>query len=293
MSHPIIRGIRSAQAGLLINTILAITKLVAGIVGHAGALVADAVESGADVLSSIIVWGGLRLAAREADEDYPFGYGKAEALSGTVVALLLLGAAGGISVEAILQIQVPHHPPAPFTLVVLGVVIVVKEILFRRVIRVGEATDSTAVRADAWHHRSDAITSAAAFIGIGIAILGGPGWAQADDWAALTAAGVIGFNAIVLLRPAVHDLMDRSPGTGLLEQIGQAALGTPDVRAIEKMKVRKVGLGYYVDLHVQADPALSLHDAHTLSGKVKTSIQRQVPSIHGVLIHMEPFEPPL
>jgi cation diffusion facilitator family transporter len=196
-------------------------------------------------------------------------------------------------VHAIREIRVPHRAPEPFTLGVLGVVIVIKEILFRRVLTVGMDTASTAVRADAWHHRSDAITSGAAFIGISIALLGGPGWEQADDWAALAAAGVIAVNAVALLRPAVHDLMDRSPGSRLLERIGQAALDTPDVRAIEKLKVRKVGLGYFVDLHVQADPALSLHDAHNLSGRVKASILREVPSIQGVLIHMEPHEPPV
>jgi len=203
---------------------------------------------------------------------------------------MLLGAAAGIAVEAVREIRTPHHTPAPFTLVVLVLVVVVKELLFRRVVAVGQATASTAVKADAWHHRSDAITSAAAFIGISVALVGGPGWESADDWAALVAAGVIAVNAAALLRPAVHDLMDRSPGGDLLERISRAALTTPEVRAIEKLKVRKVGLGYYVDLHVQADPALSLHDAHILSGRVKSAIRAAVPEVLGVLIHMEPHE---
>ncbi|HXG45527.1 MAG TPA: cation diffusion facilitator family transporter [Gemmatimonadales bacterium] len=290
MHSPVAKGIRTAQLGLLVNAGLAVVKLVAGVLGHAYALVADAIESGADVFSSAIVWGGLRIASREADEDYPFGYGKAEPIAAAVVALMLLGAAAGIAVEAIREIRTPHHTPAPFTLVVLVLVVAVKELLFRRVLAVGRATASTAVKADAWHHRSDAITSAAAFIGISVALIGGPGWESADDWAALVAAGVIAVNASALLRPAVHDLMDRSPGGGLLERISQAALATPEVRAIEKLKVRKVGLGYYVDLHVQADPALSLHDAHILSGRVKTAIRTAVPEVLGVLIHMEPHE---
>jgi cation diffusion facilitator family transporter len=290
MSSSARRGIQSAQVGLLVNTVLAITKLVAGILGNAYALIADAVESTADIFSSLVVWGGLRIASRQADEDYPFGYGKAEPLAAAVVALMLVGAAAGIAVEAVREIRTPHHSPAPFTLAVLVGVIVIKEVLFRRVIQVGEQVASTAVKADAWHHRSDAITSAAAFIGISIALLGGPGWESADDWAAILAAAVIVINAARLLRPAVHDLMDRRPEAELLERISAAALATADVRDIEKLKVRKVGFGYYVDLHVQAEPSMSLRDAHNLSGRVKTAIRIAVPEVASVLIHMEPHE---
>ena len=284
------RAIRTAQTGLLINAVLASIKLVAGIVGNAYVLIADAVESTADIFSSLIVWSGLRIAIRDPDNAYPFGYGKAEPLAAAVVALLLLAAAAGISVEAIREIRIPHHTPAPFTLIVLVGVIIVKEVLFRRVLAVSEEVSSTAVKADAWHHRSDAITSAAAFIGISVALIGGPGWEQADDWAALLAALVIAVNAIRLMTPAIHDLMDRSPATELLDEIAAAASGTTDVRSIEKLKVRKVGLSYFVDLHVQADPTLSLHEAHILSGRVKSAIRQRVPLVAGVLIHMEPHK---
>jgi cation diffusion facilitator family transporter len=291
MSESANRGIRTAQIGLLVNTALAVLKLIAGVLGNAYALVADAVESGADIFSSIVVWRGLRIASREADDDYPFGYGKAEPLAAAVVALMLFGAAIGIAVEAVREILTPHHTPAPFTLAVLVGVVLVKELLFRKVLAVGADVGSTAVRADAWHHRSDAITSTAAFIGIGIALAGGPGWESADDWAALFAAGIIVFNAIRLMRPAIDDIMDRSPGSQLETRIGEAALGTPDVQAIEKVRIRKVGLTYQVDLHVQADPGLSLHDAHLLSGRVKGAIRAAVPEVVAVLIHMEPHEP--
>ena len=291
MSSTSARGIRAAQSGLLINALLVVVKLVAGVVGHAYALVADAIESAADIFSSLVVWGGLRIASREADDEYPFGYGKAEALATGVVALMLLGAAATVAIEAIREIRTPHHTPAPFTLFVLVGVIVVKEVLFRRVLAVGEQTTSTAVQADAWHHRSDAITSAAAFVGISIALLGGPGWEQADDWAALVAAAVIVFNGSRLLRLAIADLMDRSPGAELLERIALATAAVPEVRDYHKLKVRKVGLAFYVDLHVQADAAMSLHEAHVVSGKVKSSIRERVPEVAGVLIHMEPDEP--
>lgn len=284
------RGVQAAQLGLVVNTLLAATKFVAGVLGHSYALVADAIESSFDILSSAIVWGGLRIAARAADEEYPFGYGKAESVAGAVVALMLLGASVGISIEAIREIRTPHHAPAPFTLGVLVGVIVLKETLFRRVFRVADQEGSTAVRADAWHHRSDAITSAAAFVGISVALWKGEGWESADDWAALVAALVIAVNALLLLRPAVHDLMDRAPDPVIVERVRLAALAVPDVLAVEKLKVRRAGTGLYVDVHVQSDPTLSLRDAHIVSGKVKSAIRDSVERVIGVLVHMEPFE---
>ncbi len=283
-------GIRTAQVGLLVNTVLAAVKILAGVFGRSYALIADGVESIADIFSSLIVWGGLRIASRSADEDYPFGYGKAEPIAAAAVALLLLAAAIGIAIESVREIVTPHHTPRPFTLAVLVVVVLVKELLFRRVLRVGSDVGSTAVRADAFHHRSDAMTSAAAFVGISVALIGGPGWESADDWAALIAAAIIVYNGVGVLRPAIHDLMDRAPGYDMLGKVATAATGVAGVCAIEKLKVRKVGLGYYVDLHVQADPTLPLHDAHVLSGMVKSAIREAVPEVTGALIHMEPYE---
>jgi cation diffusion facilitator family transporter len=282
---------RAARVGLLVNLGLVVVKLVAGIAGHAYALIADAIESSTDLFSSLVVWAGLRITSRPADEDFPYGYGKAETLATVVVSMMLLGAALGISVAAVGEIRTPHHMPAPFTLVVLLLVVLVKEFLFRKVLRVSGETGSGAVKADAWHHRSDAITSAAAFIGISIALWGGPGWEAADDWAALVAAAVIALNAFLLLRPAILELMDRMPASPEVARIGEAARVVEGVIAIEKLRVRKLGAEYLVDLHVQADPALPLSDAHILSGKVKGAIRAAVPSVSGVLVHMEPFEP--
>jgi cation diffusion facilitator family transporter len=282
---------RAAQVGMFVNLILAIIKLIAGIVGHAYALVADAVESTADIFSSLVVYGGLRIAAQPADEDHPYGHGRAEALAGAFVALMLFAAAVGIAIEAILEIRTPHHTPRAWTLAVLVGVIVVKQILAGRVFRIGSETGSTAVMADAQHHRSDVITSTAAFIGISIAVIGGPGWEQADDWAALVASVVIFYNGIKMLRPAVDDLMDRLPEAEVVQKIANAATGVVEVCAIEKLKVRKVGLQYAVDLHVQAEPRMSLHDAHIVSGKVKGAIRAAMPAVDSVLVHMEPYEP--
>ncbi len=239
-----------------------------------------------------MVLGGLRLAARDADDDYPFGYGRAEPIAAATVSLMLVGAAIGIGWEAVTSIRNPHGAPAAWTLFVLVGVVAVKQWLFRRQHAAGRESGSPAVQADAWHHLSDAVTSGAAFVGISVSVIGGPGWEAADDWAALVAAIVIAAHGVVLLRPALHDLMDRAPEPNLRERILNAASTVSDVLHLEKLKVRRVGTALFVDLHVQADPALSLHDAHIVSGRVKSAIRRDVPNTTGVLIHMEPYEPP-
>jgi cation diffusion facilitator family transporter len=284
------QGVKAAQLGLLVNTVLVLVKLVSGIVGHSYALVADAIESSTDIFSSLIVWGGLQVAARPADHSHPYGHGKAESLAAGAVAVMLLGAAIGIAITAVREIITPHHAPMPFTLFVVAGVVIIKETLFRTVLKVGDTIESTSVKTDAWHHRSDAITSLAAFVGIGLALWGGPGWESADDWAALLASVIIAFNGVRFLMIAVHELMDRVPSEAVIEQIVAAAHSVPGVLATEKERVRKFGIDYLVDLHVQADPDLSLHDAHVLSGKVKAAIRAAVPAAAEVLIHMEPFE---
>jgi cation diffusion facilitator family transporter len=287
---PLSRGKRAARTGILTNALLAAFKLIAGVVGNSYALIADAIESSADVASSTIVLGGLQVAGREPDDQYPFGYGKAETLAGAVVALMLLGAAAAIAIQAVREIKTPHHTPAWWTLVVLVVVMTVKTVLSRRVAAVGAEIGSTAVRTDAWHHFSDALTSAAAFVGILIAVIGGTGWESADDWAALAASGVIAVNAIVLLRPAVEDLMDRSPDVSVLESIRSISTSVPGVLAIEKLAVRRVGLSYQAVVHVQADPVLTLRDAHALGGAVTQAIHGRLPQVQSVVVHMEPYE---
>lgn len=284
------RGKRAARFGILANTALAALKLVTGIVGHSYALIADAIESTADVASSTIVLGGLQVADREPDETYPFGYGKAETLAGAVVALMLLGASIAIGIEAIREIRTPHHTPAWWTLLVLVIVIIVKAGLSRWVDGVATDIGSTAVKGDAWHHMSDALTSAAAFIGITIALVGGPGWESADDWAALGASAVIAVNGVLLLRPAVADLMDRSAESHIVEDIRLAATSVAGVLAVEKLFVRRVGVGYRVVIHVQAEPAMTLRDAHGLGGLVSRAIHARVSAVQAVMVHMEPYE---
>ena len=283
-------GARLAAFGVLLNALMAVFKGIAGVVGNSYALIADAVESIGDIGGSLVVLGGLRLSSRSPDEGHPYGHGKAEPLAAAAVGLLLCGAALGIAVKSIDQIRAPHHAPKPYTLIVLVVVIVVKELFARRVLRVANNSGSRAVHADAWHHRADAITSAAAFVGISAALLGGPGYEWCDAAAALLASAFIGVNAAAILRPAVHELMDGAPDTTMLVRVAAAASSVDGVRLIEKLKARKVGTRYLVDLHVQANPDMSLQDSHILSGCVKTAIRTAVPSVENVLVHMEPFE---
>ena len=281
-------AVRAAQLGMLVNVALTAAKLVGGLVGHSYALVADAAESAFDLFGSLAVWTGVRIADRDATEEYPFGFGKAEALAGASVAMLLLIASVGIAVASVHEIRTPHHAPAPWTLGVLAIVIVLKYYMTRRVQRIARSAGSMALAADAQHHRSDALTSIAAFVGISVALAGGVGWESADDWAALVAAGIIAWNGVALMRTAAADLMDRVAAPEVVTAIRTAAASVDDVRAVEKLAVRRAGRGYWVDIHVEADPGMSLEEAHIVSGKVKGAIRATTPQVLGVLVHMEP-----
>ena len=289
-STPYDRGLRISVIGLIANAGLATIKLVAGLLGNCYALVADAVESMADIFSSIVVWSGLRIASRPADDSHPYGHGKAEALAAMLVALMLMAAGVGIAVQAVRQVMSDHSPPAAFTLWVLIAVIVVKEGLFRIVRRVARATGSHAVLADAWHHRSDAITSAAAGIGISVALLGGEGYEVADDWAALFASGVIVVNAVRLLMPPLHELMDAEP-THVVDGARTVAENVDGVGAVEKIFARKSGLRYWVDMHLEVDPDMSVRRAHDIAHVVKEQVRAAMPEVCDVLIHVEPHAP--
>ncbi|MEK6642455.1 MAG: cation diffusion facilitator family transporter [Planctomycetota bacterium] len=281
------RGQHISLLGVVTNVALAMIKLLAGVLGNSYALIADAVESTADILSSMIVWSGLRIAAAPADERHPYGRGKAESLAGVVVALMLITASIGIAIQAIREILKPHHLPAAFTLWVLIGVIVVKETLFRKVHHVAKDIKSGAVLLDAWHHRSDALTSTAAAIGITIALIGGKGYEPADDWAALFASGVIMVNAILLIRAPLAELMDVRQ-TILDKDVQTAARSVPGVRGVEKVFCRKSGMTFLIDLHLEVDPELTVRAAHDIAHDVKDAIRRANPSVMDVLIHVEP-----
>jgi cation diffusion facilitator family transporter len=282
------RGLRSSLIGIGFNLVLASFKCVAGFVGHSFALVADGIESLSDVVSSSVVYLGLRLAIKPPDKEHPYGHGKAEPIAAVVVSLALMAAAIVIGIESISRIRTPHPLPKSYTLWALLGVVAIKVLLSRYVSSVGEGIDSTAVRSDAWHHLSDAITSSFAFVGISIAL-----WIKnpaADDWAALCASLLIIFNAGRQLRIPLAELLDASPAPQLEQQVRLIASGTPGVIGLEKCFVRKVGFRYYVDLHVVVAGGLTVREGHAIAHDVENIVLRKVPRIANVLVHIEPEE---
>lgn len=283
-------GRRVALLGLVINIVLASTKICAGLLGDAYVLIADGIESALDVGGSLVIWSGLTFAARPPDATHPYGHGKAEPVAAIVVAIGVLAAALGLAIQSVRELFLPHHAPAPFTLVVLIIVVIVKEILYRYVSRFGRNVESTAVQTDAWHHRTDAMTSIAAFIGISVALIGGERWQSADDWAALFACALIGANGYRLLRPALYEIMDTAPRGAVVDLVRDAAASVGGVVRIDKSLVRKMGLSFYVDLHVEVDGNISVREGHQIAHAVKRAIQESDPRIADVLVHIEPAQ---
>jgi cation diffusion facilitator family transporter len=282
------RGMRATVLGILVSVALAGVKVIGGLFGHSYALIADGFESVLDILSALVVWGSLRIAARPPTERFPYGFGKAEPLSAVAIAAVLLIAAAALAVQSVREILTPHHMPEPFTLLILVVVVAAKEAMFRTLARTGEAIGSSAIRTDAWHHRSDALTSLAAFAGISVALLGGPGYESADDWAALLACSLIGWNGVRLFRAAWAELLDVAPAPEVVEGVRGRAGSVPGVRAIEKCHLRKSGLGLFCDIHVVVDAELPVREGHRIAHAVKDALLEGTPGLLDVAVHIEP-----
>ena len=285
---------RNTLVGLLFSVLLTIVKFVAGVLGSSSALVADAIESLADVFGSILVWQALRVAHQPADDLHPYGYGKAESLSAIAVGVILLEAAAVIVYKAFREMIVPHQPPATWTIWVLIVIVLTKELLFRFVVYGANKHNSAAARADAWHHRADAVTSLAALVGVAVAIWGPQltgiqSLVLADEVAAILASIVIVYTALGLIRPAIRELLD-AVSDDMIDVVTKIAQQVEGIRLVEKVWVRKSGSGYFVDMHLHVDPTISIKSAHDLSGRVKATLKSQIPRILGVLIHIEPSE---
>jgi len=284
-------GLRSVLVGVLANIFLAIVKGTAGVLGNCYALVADAIESTADIFASVVVYQGLRIAREPPDEDHPYGHGKAEPLVSLVVAAFLVLAGIAVAIQSVREILHPHFTPAPFTLLVLVGVVLIKELLSRRLTREGRALDSTALATEGWHHRSDALTSGAAFIGIAIALAGGPGWESADDWAALLASAVILANAARIARPALAEAMDAAPPREIESSVRAAARGVEGVRGLDLCRIRKNGLDLFVDLHIFVDGEMTVTQGHAIAHRTKDAVRAAQPRVRDVLVHVEPVEP--
>jgi len=283
-------AINTAIFSAIANAFLAIAKGIAGVFGNSYALIADAIESTTDVFASLLVLFGLRYSTRPADENHPYGHGKAEPLITFIVVGVLVISATVIAYESIQHIRTPHKVPEKFTLVVLASIVILKEIFYRFVSKKSDKTKSTSLKADAWHHRSDAITSLLAFIGISIAIYMGEGYETADDWAALIASGFIIYNAFLIFRPALGEIMDEHVYDDLIIDIRKVAETVSGVQGTEKCFVRKTGMSFHVDLHLTVKGEISVKKGHDIAHDVKNAIQNEMPEIADVLIHIEPEE---
>jgi len=281
-------AIRATYFSIAGNTALALIKGLAGFFGNSYALVADAIESTTDILSSALVLFGIKYSNKPADKNHPYGHGRAEPLVTFVVAGFLIISATIIAYESIQNIGKPHELPKSWTLLVLGAIIIWKEISFRLVLRRSIQTNSSSLKADAWHHRSDAITSVAAFIGISIALIMGKGYETADDWAALFASGFILYNSYKIFIPALSEIMDENIYEKLILEIREVALTVEGVSGTEKCFIRKAGMQYHVDLHANVAPGITVKRGHDIAHQLKDTLRTKIPQLGHILIHIEP-----
>jgi len=283
-------AIKTTYFSIIGNVALALIKGLAGFFGNSYALIADSIESTTDIFASILVLLGFKYAKRPADDNHPYGHGKIEPLITFAVVVFLVVSATVIAHESIQNIQTPHKTPKAWTLIVLTLIIIWKEISFQIVIKKSKETNSSSLRADAWHHRSDAITSVMAFIGISIAIILGKGYEAADDWAALFAAALILYNSYLILRPALGEIMDEQLYDDLIVEIRKKSIEVPGVVDTEKCFIRKAGMKYHVDLHVIVNGNISVTEGHNIAHNLKDYLRKEIPKLGHVLIHIEPNE---
>jgi cation diffusion facilitator family transporter len=282
------KAINTIYISIFGNALLAIIKGVTGFFGNSYALIADAIESTTDVFASVLVLFGLKYSTKPADENHPYGHGRAEPLITFIVVGFLVISATIIAYKSIQNIQTPHEVPEKYTLIVLAIIVVVKEIFYRIVSKKSDETKSTSLKADAWHHRSDAITSLMAFIGISIAIFMGKGYEVADDYAALIASGFIVYNSYLIFRPALGEIMDEHVYDDLVMEIRTIAKNVKGVIDTEKCFVRKAGISFHVDLHLIVKADITVKEGHKIAHELKDVLQEKLPEISDVLTHVEP-----
>ncbi len=280
---------KAAWIGLLVNFALGLIKLLGGLIGQSFALVSDAINSFGDTLTSIVVIFALRYAQKPADEEHPYGHSRAEAAAASNVAVLILVSAVFIAIEAVQRLTTVHSIPPLWTLWIAAGNVVIKESLFRYKRRVGLRVGSQSIIANAWDHRSDAFCSLAVLIGLATVRWGGEEYAWADEAAALIVVLAIGLSGIKLFRESMSDLMDPQANQDFVQQITEEAMSISGVLAIEKLWVRKAGLEYFADLHLQVSPSMTVEDGHRIGHQVKDHLIKRFALLRDVLIHLEPF----
>ena len=283
-------AIKATTFSIVGNVILSVIKGLAGYFGHSYALIADAIESTTDIFSSFLILFGIKYASKPADKNHPYGHGRIEPLVTFLVVVFLITSATIIAYKSINNIRTPHESPKSWTLIILGAIIIWKEFSYRLVFKKSKETNSSSLKADAWHHRSDAITSIAAFIGISIALIFGKGYETADDWAALFASGFIFYNSYLIFRPALGEMMDEHFYDELIEDIRRVSLTVEGLIAIEKCFIRKAGMKYHVDLHAIVYANITVKEGHYLAHKLKDKLRQEIPALGHILIHIEPNE---
>lgn len=286
-------GQKVVLAGVFLNLVLSAGKIIGGLLGRSNALVADGIESLLDLFSSLLIWGALKYAAKPPDEEHPYGHGKAESLASLVGAIVLAIAGSLIAHNSIIQLLAaahgaPVHVPSPWTLLILICVIGIKETLYQFMARRARRIGSNALLADAWHHRSDAVTSVAAFIGISISLLGGRGYEVADDWAALFACVVIFYSSYNMLKMCLGDMMDARVSPDAEQTVMRITCSVPGVLSAEKCRIRKSGLSYIADLHIRVSGEISVTEGHDISHKVKDLLMASELPLEDVTVHVEP-----
>jgi cation diffusion facilitator family transporter len=280
---------QAAWLGLVVNLGLGAVKLIAGIVGHSFALLADAVNSIGDVISTVVVLFALRVAQRPADDEHPYGHTRAEGIAATNVAVIIIISAILVGWEALRQINTGNLVPPGWTLWIAAANILIKEGLYQYNVRVGKRTGSAAIIANAWDHRSDALCSLAVFVGLGIVRIGGPAFAWADEAASLVVVAAIIGSGIQLFRSSASDLMDIQADPELVDQIRSAAGQVAGVEDVETLWVRKSGLEYFADIHIEVNQDMSVAEGHRIGHQVKDRLMEEFPSLRDVLVHLEPF----
>lgn len=281
--------------GSIVNLLLLILKFIAGIVGHSAAMIADAVHSLSDFVTDIVVIAFVRISGKPEDEDHKYGHGKYETLATTIIGIILFIVGIGILVNGAVAIAgfiegKPLETPAPLALAAAGISIVMKEVLYRYTVRKGKRLNSQAVVANAWHHRSDAFSSIATFIGIGGAICLGEKWRVLDPLAAVVVSAMIIKVAIELVKPCIDELLERSLPADVEKKIRDIILSVPNTSSPHHLRTRRIGNHIAIEVHVRMDGLTPLTEAHATASEIEKRLEEEFGKDTHIGIHLEPFK---